>query len=413
VTSSADLSGPEVVGDAGGEAVDPLGSALADDHLELTTSRGTVSLGFVAHDGAIYLVARDRRARWPVVALREGSARVRVRGRTLVGAVALITETEEKQRILERFLGKYGDAQFARWYDRPARILRLVLSTGSAVGAAPPPPEYVDWLTAEFDNIAEEYDHHILDNRINRLLRNRSLAVLRPTFRSAHVLLEIGCGSGTETLPLLEDGHEMLCIDISHRMLEVVRAKARAAGVSERLRTRVLRASEVGTLLRETGPSQFDGGYSTYGALNCEADLTSIPPALHALLRPGSRFIAGVFNRWCLTEAVGYTLAGRPRRALGRTHNPVLVGSSRFCIDVWAHSAADFERLFAPWFIPERLEAVPAFLPSSEVAIFIEKFGRNFDQLAEWDRAWGTRWPWRRLGDHFLLTFARAPSPGH
>jgi SAM-dependent methyltransferase len=396
---------PAGTGDMADESIPDI-----ERHLELSTSRSKVPLGFVAESRSIFLVARDRRARWPVVALREGSARVKVAGAELGGPIRLVTDLEEKHRILERFRRKYGHAQFARWYDRPARILRLDVLSGPAISAAPP-PEYIEWLTAEFDNIAAEYDHHILDNRINRLLRNRSLAELRPTFRSARRLLEIGCGTGTETLPLLEEGHEMLCVDISSRMLDVVRTKARAAGVAERLETRRLRASEVGTLARELGPAQFDGAYSTYGALNCEADLAPIPPALHELLRPGSRFVAGVFNRWCLTEAVGYTLAGRPRRALGRTRNPVMVGSSRFCIDVWAHSAAEFERLFDPWFRSERLEGVPSFLPSSEVAVYLDKFARRFDRLAEWDRAWGTRWPLARLGDHFLATFLRRDVP--
>jgi SAM-dependent methyltransferase len=382
-------------------------SSSREDHLELTTSRGTVPLGFVADGRSVYLVARDRRARWPVVALREGSARVRSHTGWDRGPVVLLTDPAEKERVLRAFRTKYGDEQFARWYDRPARILRLDRE-GSVDGPPPPAPDYVDWLTAEFDNIAEEYDHHILDNRINRLLRNRSLAQLRPTFREAPTLLEIGCGSGTETLPLLEEGHEMLCVDISPRMLEVVRGKARAAGVGERLRTRVLRASAVGELVRDLGEGAFDGAYSTYGALNCEEDLRPVPPALHALLRPGARFVAGVFNRWCLTEAVGYTLAGRPRRALGRTRNPVLVGSSRFCIDIWAYSAGEFERLFRPWFEAERTEGILALLPSSEAAAQVEKFARRFERLAEWDRAWGARWPLRDLGDHFLTTFARS-----
>jgi hypothetical protein len=131
-------------------------------------------------------------------------------------------------------------------------------------------------------------------------------------------------------------------------MLETVRAKARAEGFSERLRTRQLRASELGALLGDVGEAEFDGGYSTYGALNCEEELASIPPALHALLRPGGRFVAGVYNRWCLFELVGYALSGQPGRAFGRTHRPVPVGSSRFCVDIFAHSTSDFRRLFAP-----------------------------------------------------------------
>jgi len=374
--------------------------------LYLTTPGGTVPLGFAEDGPEIYLVARERVARWPVLAMRSGSVRVRTPSASLTARVDMVTAPEEKARVLQLFRSKYGILQFARWYDHPARVLRLTPErSGSTVGG---PPAYVDWLTAEFDNIADEYDRHILENRINLLLRNRSLAELRSAFRDAPALLEIGCGSGTETLPLVKEGHELLCIDISQRMLDVVREKARREGVSERLRTRKLRAAELPQLLRELGPSQFDGAYSTYGALNCEADLGPIPPTLHALVRPDGRFVAGVYNRWCLVETVGLMLAGRPRRAWGRTRRPVPVGWSRFCIDVWAHSAQDFERLFAPWFRPARVEAVPAFLPSSEAAGFVEKFTRHFDRLAAWDRAWGTRWPLRLLGDHFLMTFDRA-----
>jgi SAM-dependent methyltransferase len=378
-------------------------------NLEFSTPLGPVPLGFVAEGSAIYLVARERSARWPVTALREGTARVRLSTGIGEGPIRLITDPSEKKRVLELFRAKYGDSRFERWYDRPARILQVEIGVGSSApsrGGA----SYHDWLRAEFDNVADDYDHHITGNRINLLLRNRSLAQLRRTFARSHSLIEIGCGSGMETLPLLSDGHELLCVDISSRMLDVVRAKARAEGFSERLRTRQLRASELGSLLRELGGAEFDAGYSTYGALNCEEELGSIPPALHALLRPDGRFVAGVYNRWCLFEVLGYALSGQPGRAFGRTHRPVPVGSSRFCVDIYAHSTSDFRRLFAPWFSVERVEAIPVILPPSDLVSYAEKFSRHFDQLANWDRSIGTRWPLRDLGDHFLMTFARQES---
>ncbi|MGI0129947.1 MAG: class I SAM-dependent DNA methyltransferase, partial [Thermoplasmata archaeon] len=319
------------------------------------------------------------------------------------------TDPIEKGRVLSLFRSQYGERQFARWYDHPARILRLDTDGSGTVGA--PAAAYYDWLTAEFDNVADDYDRHISGNRINRLLRDRSLAQLRRAFAGARCLIEIGCGSGMETLPLLREGHEVLCVDISPRMLETVRAKARTDGLTERLRTRLLRAAELDTLRRELGSAQFDGAYSTYGALNCEEDLTPVPPALHALLRPDGRFVAGVYNRWCLFEVVGYALSGQPGRAFGRTHRPVPVGSSRFCVDIFAHSTSDFRRLFDRWFRADRVEAIPAILPPSDLVGYAEKFARHFDRLARWDRAVGARWPLRELGDHFLMTFRRRELP--
>jgi len=266
---------------------------------------------------------------------------------------------------------------------------------------------YHAWLSAEFDNVAADYDRHILGNRINRLLRERSLSILRPTFPGGSPLLEIGCGSGMETIPMLREGHELVVVDLSERMLDVVREKARREGLSERLTTFQLRAAEIDRLVGQLGDQSLSGGYSTYGALNCEPNLRPIPGALHRLLRPKSSFVVGVYNRWCLFELVAYGMTGRPSRALGRIKNPIPVGSSRFCVDVYAHDVRDFDRLFAGKFHRESLHGVPVLLPPSDLTNYSEKFSSHFDRLARWDATFGDRWPWSWVGDHFLAVYQR------
>jgi len=391
-----------------GPAVDPsFASHTAEpDSLELLLPDEKVPLGFVREGEVVYLVGRDRGARWPVELLRDGTARLAISGERASGSAELLVDPTEKDRVLDRFRQKYGPRRYERWYGNPARVLRVRIGPG---GAAPSGRDrYYDWLTSEFDNVADDYDRHILGNRINRLLRDRSLAVLRETFGPARFLLEIGCGSGMETLPLLREGHEILCVDISERMLDVVREKARREGLAGRLRTERLAAGSIARLLSDLGPGAFEGAYSTYGALNCEADLAPIPPALHGLLAPGARFVAGVYNRWCAFEVVGYSLTGQFGRAFGRAGRPVRVGSSRFCVDVFAHSPTTFERTFAPWFERERLVAVPLLLPPSDLVGYAEKFAGGFDRLDRWDRALSTHWPFRLLGDHFLMTLLRS-----
>jgi SAM-dependent methyltransferase len=380
--------------------------ASASENLELVLPSGAVPLGFVREADTVYLVGRERSAHWPVEILRTGWAVLSISGRTEQGFPQLISDPLEKQRVLERFREKYGARRYERWYGNPARVLRVVL--GPAMPPSDSEERYHGWLAAEFDNVADDYDRHILGNRINRLLRDRSLAELRRTFARSHHLLEIGCGSGMETLPLLREGHEVFCVDISERMLDVVRRKARSDGVTERLRTERLAAASLPQLLSELGPAAFDGAYSTYGALNCEADLSPLPPALHALIREGGRFVAGVYNRWCAFELVGYALTGQFARAFGRSDRPVRVGSSRFCVDIYAHSPPMFAKTFAPWFVAERVAAVPVLLPPSDLVGYAEKFERGFDRIDRWDRFLAPRWPFELLGDHFLMTLRRA-----
>lgn len=384
-----------------------LGSrSVALEPLTLRTGRDPVPLGFVQEPRRLYLVARQREARWPIAVLRRGWASATLpSGLDVQGRARLITDRAERERILELFRQKYGPVQFARWYHDPARIVEIEVDPCLAPRASDP---YDAWIEAEFDNIAEEYDHHILSNPVNRLLRDRSLEWLRVVFAEARALLEVGCGTGIETLSLLEEGHEVTAVDVSEKMLEVVRRKSRDAGISERLRCVHLRARDIGQLAKEVGDSAFEGAYSTYGALNCEPDLRPVAEGLGRLLSRRRPFVAGVYNRWCLFEAMSYALSLRWNRAVGRWHNPVPVGTSRFCVDVFAFSAPEFRRLFAPEFSVVHVEGVPVVVPPSDLSPYLRKLPGHFETWAQWDRLLGRRSPLKYLGDHFLMTFVRA-----
>ncbi len=385
--------------------------------LSLRTPHGAVPLGFAKEGTTVYLVARERSAQWPVDLLRAGRAELALPDGPARGRAEMIVDPAEKARVLRLFADRYGAERYRRWYEHPARVVRVDLD--ALPGAAGPDRDcYYRWLTAEFDNIAEEYDHHITGNRMNRLLRDRSLAWLAPRFAGRRRLLEVGCGSGLETLALLRAGHEVVAVDISPKMLGVVRAKADAEALGGRLTTVEGRAGGLDQLVDRLGAGSFDGAYSTYGAINCEPDIAPIVRGLARLLGPGAPFVAGVYNRWCVFEILGYSLTGRFARATGRATNPVPVGASRFCVDVYAYSAAEFRSAFRGDFRWERTEGVPVLLPPSDLVGYSERFARRFNRLAALDAWIGPRWPFNGLGDHFLMTFVRGgeagpPGPTH
>ncbi len=383
---------------AGPRASDP-------EVLHLATSGGGVPLAFVEEGSTIYLAATDRAARWPTEVLRAGRADYRRRGVGTSATPRLVTDPREIRRILDLFRAKYGSRSVDRWFSQLGRV--LLLTPSSAPSDADPVGRYYGWLESEFDLIAFDYDRHILGNRMNRLLRDRSLAQLHRIFEGRSPILEIGCGSGMETLELLKAGHEVVAVDISARMLEVVQRKAREVGAEDRLRVHQLRARDLGELVPQYGSTTLRGGFSTYGALNCEPDLAPVAAALRRLLPDGAPFLAGVYNRWCAFEILAYALTGRFARARGRWRDPVRVGSSRFCVDVVAFSASQMRRLFADGFLLERTEGVPVVLPPSDLVRYAEIFAPHFRRLERIDRWVGTHTPGRWLGDHLLLTFRR------
>jgi ubiquinone/menaquinone biosynthesis C-methylase UbiE len=82
-----------------------------------------------------------------------------------------------------------------------------------------------DGCAAEFD---DEPDHGLLDPTVRGAWRSLLLDHLPPT--PAHVA-DLGCGSGSLSVLLAEEGYAVHGLDLSDRMLDVARAKADAAGV--------------------------------------------------------------------------------------------------------------------------------------------------------------------------------------
>jgi hypothetical protein len=185
-------------------------------------------------------------------------------------------------------------------------------------------------------------------------------------------------------------------------MLENIQRKARDEGLIESLRTMKLKAANVGELLGTCGQESFDIGYSTYGALNCEPNIESVPGALSKLLKPGGYFIAGVYNKFCMAEMASSLLSMNSSRLFWRLKNPIREGRSRFCIDVYSFSFREFMGIFGRYFRVLETEGVPVILPPSNFRRLLALLERRFVMLDAADRKISGIWPLKYLGDHFL-----------
>jgi SAM-dependent methyltransferase len=261
-----------------------------------------------------------------------------------------------------------------------------------------------DDLQAAFDGVAEHYDQHILGNPINTWLRNVSLGTLREHFKPGTTVLEIGCGTGTETLKLAKQGVTVLACDISAKMLEVLARKAKLEGLNDRIFTLHCRADGLRARIQSLGFDKFDGAYSTYGAINTEPRLDELFRDLHDLLKEDGTLVLGVWNKYCLYETVGYLLRGRPGLAFARLRNPVPIGKSRFCVASNAYSIASLGRHAASYFELRSILGVVIILPPSNLTRYLPK-GRWLPFFKRLDLHLGRTFPFNRLGDHFLAVY--------
>ncbi|MBN1921812.1 MAG: class I SAM-dependent methyltransferase [Anaerolineae bacterium] len=268
-----------------------------------------------------------------------------------------------------------------------------------------------DHVAAAFDRIAGDYAavYGPEGNAAMTWMRHENLQLLQSTFAPGSRLLEIGCGAGEEAVALAQAGYTVLATDISPGMASATQARAIQAGVAARVQVVALPAGFISEL-RPVQP--FDGGYASFGALNCEPALPAVGAALARLIRPGGLFITSIMGRTSLFEMVWYSLHAQPRRAFRRFREgwqlaPVAGKSGReIAIPTRYLTVRQLTEAF-PAFSLESLMALPLLLPPP----YADSLYRRYPHLCRWleqaDRRLRKRVPWRTLGDHTILVLQR------
>ena len=287
-----------------------------------------VELTFIEEGPEIFLVASDPTATWAHESVRSPVELLRPDGRRETRLAWPIDDPARVDTVLTAFRHKYGEAAWERYYRGRTRVLTLRETTARGDR----PPEEV--LRAEFDAVAAGYTDAVERNPFAYYLRERSEQGFRPLFVGNDPILELGPGTGIETLALLRDRHRVIAVDISPRMLEELRHRAEAAGMSAQLDTRLGSIGNLDHVLGDLATGSVGGALSTFGALNLEPHLDRLPPVLTRILTPGAPFFTGLLNRWGLVPAAYLLLAGHPREAARRLRSPIVTGGRLYSLEV-------------------------------------------------------------------------------
>jgi SAM-dependent methyltransferase len=248
---------------------------------------------------------------------------------------------------------------------------------------------------AAFDQAAETYDQEMKANPSMRYMRGISLATLKDAFSASQRVLEIGCGTGEEALALARAGVRVLATDPSAKMLAVTERRLVEEGLED----------------WEYGERSFDGAYSSFGPLNGESSLQPVAVALAALIRPRGLLVASVMNRFHMFEAMWYLAHARPGQAVrrwgGQSQAKVSTETSE-TMRTWYYTPGYLARTLAPYFELTYCRALPFLLPPPYLTSLWDKHPRFWERMAVVEEQLAPRWPFRGLGDHFLMILRRS-----
>ncbi len=256
---------------------------------------------------------------------------------------------------------------------------------------------------AAFDELAPTYDARFPAGDLGQILRHGVRRWLDRAFAPGHSVLELNCGTGDDALYLAARGVRVVATDASEAMLAVARAKIARAGLGHAVTLRHVAIEDLDELRVTTGPV-FDGACSTFGGLNCVADLGPVAQSLAGLLAPGARAVLSVMGPIVPWEWAWYLSRGAVRTAFRRFARD---GVSWRGLTVRYPSLRGARRAFRPYFTVRRAGGLGVLVPPTYAQPWADRHPRVLAWLDRWERR-VEQWPivpW--LADHYLIELER------
>ncbi len=324
--------------------------------------------------------------------------------------------------MLESFRRKYGSGIVDRWYSKSQLCIRLdpvgqPSKRGAIRGETRPVLDFSEWkkdganyyesVGEAFDSASEEYDYTIRHNYINTWIRKRSIRELVNLTKQSDVLLEVGCGTGTEAIQISKHVAGIVATDLSPRMLQILRRKVSAKKRDRKIVGIRLRASEISEAADYLPNSKVRIAYSFNGALNCEPEIRRVPEQLSKIIDDHGYFVCSIRNTLCLPEILSHSLVFQFNKMTARKEQPIMVSVGGIDIPSYYYSPRTFAQFFRAYFRVRKIVGLPAFLPPAYLSDYFVRTGRFGSYLEKLELVLANRFPFNKLGDQTLFVFQK------
>ncbi|MBL7703098.1 MAG: class I SAM-dependent methyltransferase [Ferruginibacter sp.] len=242
-------------------------------------------------------------------------------------------------------------------------------------------------------------------NSIIQYKRERVRAVAERYIKAGSQVLELNSGTGEDAIWFAERGHRVHATDISAGMQERLTTKAAALNLQEKISTEVISFTNLQNLKEQ---KEYDLIFSNFAGLNCTGELDKVLNSFSSLLKPKGVALLVILPKFCLWEFL-LLFKGRFKTAFRRFF------SSK---GVQAHIEGTYFRCwyYHPSYVIKHLqgqfnvltvEGLCTLVPPSYIEGFAQKHPRLFSFLKSKENKWKTSWPWKHIGDYYIIALEK------
>jgi len=247
----------------------------------------------------------------------------------------------------------------------------------------------------------ELYSRDIIIQYKRKRVRDHVLRYLRP----ASTMLELNAGTGEDAVFFAGQGHRVHATDISAAMQVMLKEKVKLHNLQSQVTTEVCSFTELESLTN-TGP--FEIIFSNFAGLNCTSELSKVLRSLHTLVKPGGLVTLVLLPKFCLWEAL-LLFRGKFKTAFRRFSGKKgasahIEGELFRC---WYYNPSYVKRLLKESFSVVSTEGLCTLMPPSYLEKFAEKYPKVFNFLSGKEDKWKEKWPWRNIGDYYIITLKK------
>lgn len=247
----------------------------------------------------------------------------------------------------------------------------------------------------------KQYDGNTIIQYKRKRVREHVLKLVPPNAS----VLELNSGTGEDALFFAGKGHRVHATDISENMQQKLKEKILHSSLSENITTELCSFNSLDTI-NHKGP--FDMIFSNFGGLNCTAELDKVLLSFHSLLKPGGIVSLVIIPKFCLWESLLFfkgqfkTATRRIFSSKGRKAH--IEGMYFKC---WYYNPGYIIKHLRKDFELVKLEGLCTLVPPSYMEGFPEKHPRLYRFLLEKENRLKGKWPWRSIGDYFIISLKK------
>lgn len=265
-----------------------------------------------------------------------------------------------------------------------------------------------------FDRLAPEYDALVSGDTF-RHQRAQTHAAFNEWIRPGFRVLEIGCGTGLDTVFLAGLGARVVACDPSEEMLARTRRRLITACLGDRIGLLSCGLQDLPQYLDTLDRSEgFDAIVSNFGALNCVPSLDALGVLGRRHLRPGGSILIGLIGRSCVWETLYFTLRGERAKAARRRASPASLPVAGVEVPTFYHQQRDIGATLGHAFTLAATIGIGVLVPPPYLEPRWQQVPRPVRAaVAGLDRI-VAGWPLcNQFGDHTLMCWEKSRTPSH